>query len=486
MSPPQPADPAEPPIAVLLGLPFHDLTMDEALEECRRALNNTRPVYFVTANVDFAAQAYENDQLRKILFYAKRVVCDGMPLIWISKVLGHPLRERVAGSDLTPRLLDICAETNKRVYFFGSDANTLRQVVDILRERMPNLQIAGYESPPMGNVSDWDNEAVIQRIREARTDLLLVALGCPKQEDWIYLFHQQAGAALSIGIGASLDFVSGKQVRAPGWMQKTGMEWLWRMGTNPKRLFGRYARDFFFLGWVTFKQLLSKRRQRLSKPSDELSNPPSDMSIALKKITWRGSIERATIEQLPRPTNWDQPVLLDLSGVDFMDSGGMGALAGIARQARESGQAFGVLAPSDTVISVLKAVRLDTLFQFYISEKAFTNGIKSGQFESESDVETIHFKIGPVHDKSNSEQLSSQLNELIDAYPQATLLLVDCSANTFIDSSGVTALLMARRRLLERAGGVELVKPLPPMRRIVSMLRLDDFLPEHHEGKARR
>ncbi|WP_309383893.1 WecB/TagA/CpsF family glycosyltransferase [Cerasicoccus frondis] len=481
MSPPKSADPAEPPIAVLLGLPFHDLTMSEALDECRLALTANRPVYFVTANVDFAAQAYENASLRKILFYAKRVVCDGMPLIWISKVLGHPLRERVAGSDLTPKLLEICVEMNKRVYFFGSDDQTLAEVAEILSERMPNLKIAGYESPPMGKVQDWDNEAVVQRIKASGADLLLVALGCPKQEDWIYLFHQRAGAALSIGIGASLDFVSGKQVRAPGWMQSTGLEWLWRMGTNPKRLFSRYFRDFLFLGWVTMKQLLTKRRQDLPAPESPTHEPPAEVSYRL--IRWRGSVERATMDELEQPEDWSQPLLLDLSGVEFMDSGGMGALAGLARKAKEADQVFAVLKPSDTVMNVLKAVRLDSLFQFYASEVEFSAGLMAGEPVSKGE-EVLHFQLAEWYDKSNVDELNARLCSLIDGQPAAYLLLVDCSKITFIDSSGVTALLVARRRLLERGGGVKIIAPTPPMRRILNVLCLEEFLPEHSDGKA--
>ncbi|MGE9293389.1 MAG: WecB/TagA/CpsF family glycosyltransferase, partial [Puniceicoccales bacterium] len=221
----------EPPIAVLLGLPFHDLTPDEALDECRHALNGKQPQYFVTANVDFAAQAYRNPALRVIFFYAHRIFCDGMPLVWLSRLLGHPLRARVTGADLVPALLKLCADEGKRVYFFGSDHKTLAEVVAILGERMPDLNICGYESPPMGQIDEWDNFGILHRMRKNRADLLLLALGCPKQELWIHRYHEQCGAKLSIGIGASLDFISGKQVRAPRWMQKTGLEWMWRMGT---------------------------------------------------------------------------------------------------------------------------------------------------------------------------------------------------------------------------------------------------------------
>lgn len=380
----------EPPIAVLLGLPFHDLTMGEALVECERALTANEPCYFVTANVDFAAQAYENSDLREILFYAKRVLCDGMPLVWISRVLGMPLRERVAGADLTPKMLELCARMRKRVYFFGSDQSTLERVAGILRERHPDLEIAGYESPPMGSIDDWDNDAVIKRIREANTDLLLIALGCPKQENWIARFHKQTGVSLAVGIGASLDFIAGKQIRAPRIVQKTGMEWFWRMATNPKRLFSRYWRDFTFLAWVTAKQRLSMRGAQTGSVRESLPvavaetgapNAPGqpDYSAAeaaetpgkFLRLDWSGAAERARLAELAQPTDYTQPILLGLADVSFIDSAGLGALAGIGRRARNEGVTFAILNPSKPVVDALNAVHMLSLFSVVASEAEF-------------------------------------------------------------------------------------------------------------------
>ncbi|MEO0793789.1 MAG: WecB/TagA/CpsF family glycosyltransferase [Verrucomicrobiota bacterium] len=479
----------EPPIAVLLGLPFHDLTMEETLLECRHVLETGKPAYFVTANVDFAAQAFENEELRRILFYARRVVCDGMPLIWISKILGHPLRERVAGSDLTPKLLELSAQIGSKVYFFGSDDTALGEVVELLRQRMPGLDIVGFESPPMGQVHEWDNEAVVRRVRAANADVLLVALGCPKQEEWIYQYFKETGASLGIGIGASLDFISGKQIRAPIWMQKTGMEWLWRMGTNPKRLFSRYARDFFFLSWVTMKQWLSKRRRSTNRPASLPSAEPlPSKSVAIQRLAWKGAAERVNVDDLPQPEDWKQPVLLDLSEVDFMDSAGMGALAKLARQARERNQAFGLLSPSESVMSALKAVRLDSLFRFFSDENVFQASLSEITPATDSDEGeepiTIRYELIDTIDRSNVKQLSAELNALIEADPGARTLAIDCSAVNFIDSNGVTALLMARRRMLERNGSLLIVDPSEQLRYVIKLLRLQEFLLEPAAGGA--
>ena len=207
----------EPPMAVLLGLPFHDLTLDETLHYCGKAMKGDRSRYLVTANVDFTTQAYEDPDLKKIVFFADRVVCDGMPLVWLSRLFGFPLRERVAGSDMVPKLLEICGREGHSVYFFGSDLATLEEAKVIVEERYPGLKVAGIDSPAIGAVVEWDNDALCERMRASGAQLLLVCLGCPKQERWIFAHHRETGIPLSIGVGASLDFITGKQKRAPRW-----------------------------------------------------------------------------------------------------------------------------------------------------------------------------------------------------------------------------------------------------------------------------
>ena len=208
----------EPPMAALLGIPFHGTTMDGALSDAEAAMSSGAsavPQYYVTANVDFCRQAAGDAWLREFIFHADRVLCDGLPLVWLSRFFGAPLPERVAGSDMVPRLLERCAASGRSVYWFGSDAATLGLAAEVAKERYPGLKIAGFESPPIGEVDDWDHEGTAARIREASPDLLLVALGCPKQERWIARHYQDLGVPLSVGIGASLDFIAGKQVRAP-------------------------------------------------------------------------------------------------------------------------------------------------------------------------------------------------------------------------------------------------------------------------------
>ena len=199
--------------------------------------------------------------MRKLLFNADRVFCDGQPLVWFSKLLRDPLPERVAGSDLVPKLLERCARKGQSVFFFGSDEKTLGNLRSEVSRRFPGLRIAGAISPPMGSIDSWDNEDYVRTIREARPDVLLVALGFPKQDVWIDRFRDALDVPLSIGIGASLDFIAGKQKRAPRWMQRCGLEWSWRLLSDPRRLCGRYARNFMALATLSVAHVFNLVRR---------------------------------------------------------------------------------------------------------------------------------------------------------------------------------------------------------------------------------
>lgn len=181
----QPSDSAvknEPEVTFLLGLPFHAITMGETVAEAIRVIEGGSPRYFVTANADFVAQAYENPRLRDILVHAHRAVCDGMPLVWLSRLFPPRLPERVAGSDLVFELFREGSSRAWRFFFLGSDEATLATAGKVLAERYPGLTVAGSFSPPFATVEDWPNEEIARRIREARPHVLLVAVGCPKQE----------------------------------------------------------------------------------------------------------------------------------------------------------------------------------------------------------------------------------------------------------------------------------------------------------------
>jgi N-acetylglucosaminyldiphosphoundecaprenol N-acetyl-beta-D-mannosaminyltransferase len=351
---------SEPPMAALLGIPFHATTMEGALADVRRAmLSGAAPQYYVTANVDFCRQASRDPWLRDFIFHADRVFCDGLPLVWLSKFLGAPLPERVAGSDMVPKLLELCASVDRSVFWFGSDPVTLERAAKVAVERFPGLSIAGFESPPMGDVDSWDHEATAERIKAAAPDLLLVALGCPKQERWIARHYRDLGVPLSIGIGASLDFIAGKQVRAPRWMRRVGLEWFWRAARSPRRLAGRYAKDFLYLLGAAFRQWRVQRRDA------ELESVRSMWPREGAALVWEGAVVWERRSAIP---GWDvaaiepgEDIAVDAAGVTRIDAAGLGRLAALARSAAREGVRFALLRPSRAVRRAVRAMGFDAL-----------------------------------------------------------------------------------------------------------------------------
>lgn len=248
-SPPAVASPREwardlPPPVVMMGVPFDQVTTPQALALIEEMIASRRPHMLATANVDFLAQAQLDAPLREILLNTDLVVCDGTPLVWLSKWLGDPLPERVAGSDMVPLLLTLSAAKGYRVYFLGGREDVMRKGLAIIRERWPALTIAGAYSPPFAPLEKMDHADLVRRLKAAAPDILFVAFGCPKQEKWIAMNMREANVPVSVGIGASIDFIAGVVKRAPVWMRKSGLEWIYRIIQEPKRLAGRYCGIF--------------------------------------------------------------------------------------------------------------------------------------------------------------------------------------------------------------------------------------------------
>jgi len=469
----------EPSIIVLLGLPFHDLTLEEALVDCREKMKGNTPSYLVTANVDFTTQADEDVDLRKIVFFADCVVCDGMPLVWLSKLFGHPLRERVAGSDMVPRLLEICAKDGLPVYFFGSDLKTLEEAGAIAAERYPGLVVAGCDAPPMGAVVEWDNEALCAKMKASGAKLLLVCLGCPKQERWIFAHHRDTGIPLSIGVGASLDFITGKQKRAPGWMQRCGLEWFWRMAGNPKRLVSRYAKDFSFLAKASVRQaLLRSKRDKI----EGIRPHPKQIAPEVIRLWWTGALEKGRYGTADIPETIDRPVLLDTSAVSFMDSGGLGRLALLLRNCRSAGQDLFVVAASHFVRQALASAKMDSLVVMVDDEAAAMARVTDHRPVARTRAEGGVVKLAFSH-SLDAIHLDAAVAELEKAEPKAgKALVVDLSEVDFIDSRAVGALIRFHKRMLAKGGGLYLSGATSAVREILKLLRLDQVLSEWKEA----
>ena len=204
------------------------MTRVEAAQLVDQMIASRQPHYLVTANVDFLVQAQADVELRRILFDAHLVLCDGTPLVWASRLLGNPLPERVAGADLAPLLIRIASERNYRLSFLGGTPESTTQALANIRAKYPRLSVAGY-SPPFNKLLEMDHDQIKRRISEAEPDLLFVSFGCPKQEKWIAMHYQSLGVPVAAGVGGTIDFLAGHLKRAPVWIQRMGLEWLFRM-----------------------------------------------------------------------------------------------------------------------------------------------------------------------------------------------------------------------------------------------------------------
>lgn len=253
--------------AELFGITFASLTFDEVYEKLQERIDAGRIGFIVTPNVDHVCNFSRDRAFREIYLKAFMALPDGVPIIWASRMFGKPLKEKLSGSDLVPKL---CAYAEKRghsVYFFGGAPGRADESAAAMKARHPDLIIAGTDCPPWGfDKNPAQLAEAVAKIKAVKPTFLFVALGSPKQEYFMHGNGEEMGALVSIGIGGAFDFLSGRVRRAPVWMQQVGLEWLWRLLHEPRRLWKRYLVDdivFFKLLWLEFRK---SRKLRASPP----------------------------------------------------------------------------------------------------------------------------------------------------------------------------------------------------------------------------
>jgi len=362
----------------MMGVPFDQVTNAQALEIIGEMIESRRPHLLATANVDFLAQVQEDMSLRSILVATDLVVCDGTPLLWMSRLLGDALPERVAGSDLVPLLLDLASAKGHRVFFLGGRDEVLAEAQKRIMERWPALQIAGLYSPPFAPLDKMDHADICRRIRETKADILFVSFGCPKQEKWLAMNFKEAGVPVSIGVGATIDFLAGTLKRAPMWMRRSGLEWFYRTAQEPRRLAGRYWNDIRIVGPGLLHQLFTMRRKNpppalpfsddiraTASPSALPEAPavsPSPLVVMLPDrldaLSARDASLWSTIES--SPAAW---IVADATHTTFLDSTGTGKLVRLARMARERGGQIILAGATSAVITPLALMKLSGYFE---------------------------------------------------------------------------------------------------------------------------
>jgi N-acetylglucosaminyldiphosphoundecaprenol N-acetyl-beta-D-mannosaminyltransferase len=245
------------------GVPFARVTMPGCLDFIDRWVNAHRrravpSGYTVTANLHYVMLHHEHSRISEVTQAASLIIADGMPIVWRSKLGSKNLPERVAGADLIYDIARLSAAQGYRLFLFGAADGVAQQAAERLTQLFPGLQIAGSYTPPFRPLSETEELEMIQEIRDTKPDIVLVALGQPKGELWVLDHYQKIGAAMMIQVGASFDFIIGKVHRAPKFFQKTGLEWLYRALSEPKRLVPRYAQNFRFLARMVWREIFGR------------------------------------------------------------------------------------------------------------------------------------------------------------------------------------------------------------------------------------
>lgn len=237
-----------------LNTEVDNLTMNEAVQKIEQLILSKKPSYVVTPNVDHIVKLETDKEFQQVYKEADLILTDGMPLIWISKLKNNPIKEKVSGSDLFPEVCKLAANKGYKVFLLGAAEGVAVKAAENLKAKYKGLNIAGTYSPSYGFEKKEDEiQQIIKMINEVKPDVLAVGLGAPKQEKFLYNYRNQLNVPVALAIGASIDFEAGNIDRAPEWMQRSGLEWFYRLCKEPKRMFKRYLVDDMKIFRLVFK-----------------------------------------------------------------------------------------------------------------------------------------------------------------------------------------------------------------------------------------
>ena len=246
----------------ILGVGVNTINMPQAVEKIEELVCRGRSHYVCVTGVHGVVESQRDARLRQIHNAASLVTPDGMPLVWASHMMGYRWVDQVCGSDL---MLEVCKRTVSKGYrhfLYGGAPGVPERLAERLRKQIPGLQICGVYSPPYRELTNQEDEEIVRLINEANPHIVWVGLSTPKQEYWMSRQVGNLNSSLMIGVGAAFDFHAGLKPRAPVWMRHCGLEWLFRLCCEPKRLWRRYLFSIPLFAKLIVLQLLRLRRFR--------------------------------------------------------------------------------------------------------------------------------------------------------------------------------------------------------------------------------
>ncbi len=470
-------------LVIILCAPIDNLNMQEALARMEDFIREGRKTgkthQIATVNADFVVKALSDPELRHLLQEVDMATADGMPLVWGARLLGTPLEERVAGADMVPALAELSARKGYSMFFLGAAPGIAARAGDILRAQYPDLKIVGILSPPPSSVLEMD-PAILEKIKEAKPDILLVAFGNPKQEKWIGMYGRALGVPVMIGVGGTFDFIAGQTKRAPLWMQRIGMEWLFRLAQEPQRLWKRYVIDLAAFGSFFIRQWWIMRGQPLPSPLLPQADVVIIDQIAILNIVGRIDFRSSsTITQQGHQALEITPhLIVNLEKTTFLDSTGVGALVGLAKRVRDAGGQMKLAAVPESVMKVLTMLRLNQFFEFIkrVEEglgMSKSNAHPSGERPVERAGKWHIYRVPRRFDAETGPEITEACSQRLH---ETGHLVLDFTETTFLGSAGLAALLNINRLAQEKGGALRLSACSEDVNQVIRMVRFDKVL----------
>ena len=469
-------------LLIISGVPIDDITMPEALDRIeefiRQGRTSGKSHQIVTVNADFVIKAHSDPELRRILQEADMSTADGMPLVWGARLLGVPLTDRVTGADLTPALAERAAQKGYSIFFLGAAPGVAARAAHILQQRYPGLQVAGIASPPVKTLFESDQD-LLQTITNAHADILLVAFGNPKQEKWINMYAPRLSVPVMIGVGGTLDFIAGVTRRAPEWMQRAGLEWLFRFIQEPGRLWKRYVLDMSGFCVFFFRQWWAMRRTPETSPVLPASDAIIVDQTAILQVD--GRLDRSNVAEFHQKAQQalavTPKVIVDLSKASFLDSSAIGTLVNLAKQARDAGGDVTLAGAPAQITKVLALLRLDRFFDMHNDVHAAQQALQTRPAVPVTDTLTVQgwtvVRMPHRLDANTSPQMIQLCMQELATNPH---MVLDFSDTNFLSSAGLAAMLQLNREAQKNGGEVRIAGCNGDVLRTIQMTRLDKVL----------
>ena len=351
----------------LLGLPFDAVDMAEAERQIRYAAMHRRPCFFSTPNLNFVVACLADGEFRDSVICSDLSIADGMPLVWIARLLGIPIRERVTGSGLFEQLRK-GTSTQLLVYFFGGMERVAEAACRGLNTEPSGLACAGYEFPGFGSVDEMSSEESIAKINASGADFLLVSLGAKKGQAWIEHNRARISVPVISHLGAVLNFVAGTVNRAPAWMQNIGLEWLWRIKEEPM-LWRRYFGDGLVLLTLLVTRVLpyawylhrhKPDADQLATASVETREEGQNYIVHLRGA-WTQRKMSPLRDSFAKAVLAGKDVRLDMGGVTYVDSAFVGLVMLLQGHQTQHGRQLLIVSLQKPVRRVIKYCCADYL-----------------------------------------------------------------------------------------------------------------------------